>query len=97
MLTFEEKLARYPFVAVRLGESGRVLETCPHDHARREAAAIACARELGWDGFAELLVTEDAPSRPNDVWRFWTDRTETRLQNVGVHVGADANAWRRPR
>jgi len=59
MLTFEENIARYSFAAVRLDERGRVLERCSHDHGRHEAAAIACARELGWDGFAELLVTDD--------------------------------------
>jgi hypothetical protein len=69
-LIFEEKLARYPFVAARLNGNGRVLETCPHDHGRGEAAAIAFARERGWDRFAELLVADEAPSRPNDVWRF---------------------------
>ncbi len=97
MLTFEEKLARYPFAAVRLDASGRVLETCPHDHGRREAEAIARARELGWDGLAELLVTEDAPSRPNDVWRFWTHGTETRLKNVGLDANAGAVLARRAR
>ncbi len=43
MLTFEEKLARYPFAAARLDAEGRVQQTC---HGRREAEAIACAREL---------------------------------------------------
>jgi len=83
MKTFEEKLARYPFAAARLDAEGRVKQACPHGHGRREADAIACARRLGWDGFAELLVTDDAPSRPNDVWRFRTHGNKTRLENLG--------------
>ncbi len=94
MLTFEEKLARYPFAAARLDAEGRVQQTC---HGRREAEAIACARELGWDGFAELLVTGEAPSRPNYVWRFWTHGSETRLTNLGVNTGASAISLRRRR
>jgi hypothetical protein len=59
MTTLAAKLARYPDAAarLRLDADGRVLETCQHNNGRSEAAAIACAREHRWDGFAELLVT----------------------------------------
>ncbi len=87
MLSFEEMLTRYPFAAARLDAEGRVKQTCPHGHGRREAEAIACARRLGWDGFAELLVTDDAPSRPNDVWRFRTHGNKTRLENPRPQCG----------
>jgi hypothetical protein len=40
-------------------------------------------------GFAELLVTDDAPVRANDVWRFWTQCPKTRLKSLGVITGVD--------
>jgi hypothetical protein len=90
MTTLAAKLARYPFAAARLDADGRVLETCQHDHGRSDAGAIACARTHGWDGFAELLVADDAPIRPLDVWRFRDERGTTHLQALGVITGADA-------
>jgi hypothetical protein len=58
-------------------------------HGRSEAAAIACAREHRWDGFAELLVDDDAPIRPLDVWRFRDERGTTHLERLGVITGVD--------
>jgi hypothetical protein len=96
MTTLAAQLTRYPFAAARLDADGRVRQTCPHDHGRSDAGAIACARTHGWDGFAELLVADDAPVRPLDVWRFRDDRGTTHLQSLGFITGA-AVVLTRPR